>query len=179
MRLSKFHDHPASRIVVSKQSPLRHNTAMLSRISVGPRKASQSESNTSATIGTTNRHRFSLTRWKMAEPSNSHPETTKPVRDSSAAHPSAALFPEGSDVGMTNPTARNAPPGRATIFSRTQRLSSLVGQNGTGPVAARSKVCKIASVMTTELVVKPAASAALRKLFFSAAMPEAIDRLAD
>src|SRR3954451_13956968 len=74
IKLSRFQDQPARRMTLSKQIPLKARTPILRRISVGRRNASQRESNTSSTMGRTTFQRFCCTRFKMEEPSNSHPE---------------------------------------------------------------------------------------------------------
>src|ERR1051326_2283966 len=75
IRLSRFHDQPASFITESRHSPLSNRTPTLSNISRGRLNASHSDNNTRQIIGASTFHILALTRAKIACPRSSHPES--------------------------------------------------------------------------------------------------------
>src|SRR2546422_5989046 len=75
IRLSRFHDQPASRMTVSRQSPLSSNTPRLNKTSSQRRNASHKDRSTRQIIGARTFHMFALTLEKIALPSNSQPES--------------------------------------------------------------------------------------------------------
>ena len=75
IKFIRFQVQPASAIVASRHTPLKPNTAKPSRISVARRNANHSESNTSTTIGVTTCHIFDCTRFNVAWPSSSQPDS--------------------------------------------------------------------------------------------------------
>src|SRR5947207_1269659 len=128
IRFSRFQDQLASRITASKQSPLRSNTVTLSRTSGQRRNARHSDSSTRETIGTSSFHMLFFTLEKIAEPSNSQPESQTSWAGNSDSRTARRELVSGARLvtGLRKPRARKLVGERATTFSKIHWLIGLV-----------------------------------------------------
>src|SRR5581483_9904588 len=90
-----------------------------------------------------------------------HPERMKTFSASTCESPARAGMLAGAFVGVNkNPTAIGPLVERAATLPRVHRLISFVGQNTPGCARAACQVSRMASVITSELDLKPAARTA-------------------